>query len=291
MVRKKVDERVRTLIENSVKTRHRSLFVLVGDHGKDQVVNLHFILSKARVASRPSVLWCYKKELGFSTHRQKRMRQLKRQKKSGLAASVDGGDDLFELFINSTSIRWCYYRDTAQVLGQTFGMCVLQDFEALTPNLLARTIETVEGGGIVCLLLKTVSTLRQLYTLTMDVHDRFRTEAHGDVVGRFNERFMLTLGDCRSCLICDDELNVLPLSSHAKVIAPLPPAAAVAGGSDDDDGEGASTETTEERELRKLKASLADTPPIGPLVSGARTVDQARALLTFMEAISEKTLR
>lgn len=29
-----------------------------------QVVNLHYILSKARVASRPSVLWCYKKEVG-----------------------------------------------------------------------------------------------------------------------------------------------------------------------------------------------------------------------------------
>lgn len=26
-------------------------------------------------------------------------------------------------------------------------MCVLQDFEALTPNLLARTIETVEVGA------------------------------------------------------------------------------------------------------------------------------------------------
>ena len=50
--------------------------------------------------------------------------------------------------------------------------CVLQDFEALTPNLLARTIETVEGGGIICLLLKTVSSLQQLYTMTMDVHDR-----------------------------------------------------------------------------------------------------------------------
>lgn len=34
MVRKKVDDRVRTLIENSVKTHHRSLLVLVGDHGK-----------------------------------------------------------------------------------------------------------------------------------------------------------------------------------------------------------------------------------------------------------------
>eukprot|EP00953_Heterococcus_sp_UTEX-ZZ885_P007713 4652-Heterococcus_DN1.PRE.3 len=99
------------------------------------------------------------------------MRQLKRQKKSGLASAGDASEDPFELFINSTTVRWTYYKDTGKVLGQTFGMCVLQDFEALTPNLLARTIETVEGGGIVCLLLKTVSSLQQLYTLTMDVHD------------------------------------------------------------------------------------------------------------------------
>jgi N-acetyltransferase 10 len=43
----------------------------------------------------------------------------------------------------------------------------VQDFEALTPNLLARTIETVEGGGIIVLLLKTMKSLRQLYTMTM----------------------------------------------------------------------------------------------------------------------------
>jgi tRNA(Met) C34 N-acetyltransferase TmcA len=53
------------------------------------------------------------------------------------------------------------------VLGQTFGMLVLQDYEAITPNLLARTIETVEGGGIVVLLLKTMSSLKQLYTMAM----------------------------------------------------------------------------------------------------------------------------
>ena len=51
-------------------------------------------------------------------------------------------------------------------------MCVLQDFEALTPNLLARTIETVEGGGSVIILLKGVTSLKQLYTMTMDVHSR-----------------------------------------------------------------------------------------------------------------------
>ena len=61
--------------------------------------------------------------------------------------------------------------------------CVCQDFEALTPNLLARTIETVEGGGIVVLLLSTLTSLTQLYSLTMDVHSRLRTESHQDVTG------------------------------------------------------------------------------------------------------------
>ena len=60
----------------------------------------------------------------------------------------------------------------------------LQDFEALTPNLLARTIETVEGGGIVVLLLSNMSSLTQLYNLSMDVHARLRTESHQEVVGR-----------------------------------------------------------------------------------------------------------
>jgi hypothetical protein len=67
-MRKKVDGRVRTLIENGVKTGHRSMFVIVGDRGKEAVVNLHYILSKSRVRSNPSVLWCFKKELGFATY-------------------------------------------------------------------------------------------------------------------------------------------------------------------------------------------------------------------------------
>lgn len=117
-------------------------------------------------------------------------------------------DDPFELFVASTNIRYCYYSETHKVLGNTYGMCVLQvrstyyyfnfslfhyihclkDFEAMTPNLLARTIETVEGGGLVIFLLRSLTSLKQLYTLTMDVHERFRTEAHQDVVARFNER-------------------------------------------------------------------------------------------------------
>ena len=60
-----------------------------------------------------------------------------------------------------------YYKDTHKILGQTFNMLVLQDFEAITPNLLARTIETVEGGGIVVCLLQGMKSLRGLYSMSM----------------------------------------------------------------------------------------------------------------------------
>ncbi|EOD28649.1 hypothetical protein EMIHUDRAFT_314847 [Emiliania huxleyi CCMP1516] len=269
-MRKKVDARVRTLIENSVALRHRGLFVIVGDSAREQVVNLHYMLSKAAVRARPSVLWCYKKELGFTTHRKKRMRHIKKMAARGL---IDPDkDDPFELFISSTSITYCYYRETTRVLGNTFGMLVLQDFEAVTPNVLARTVET--GGGIVVMLLKSMDSLRQLYTMTMDAHARFRTEAqpqpwrgHRAWGPRFNERFILSLASCRSCLVLDDELNILPISSHAAAITPV------------------------SKGLRELKRSLRETQPVGSIVQTVRTVDQAKALLTFVEAAADKSLR
>lgn len=38
MGRKKIDNRIRVLIENGVKLGHRTLFVVVGDKSKDQVI-------------------------------------------------------------------------------------------------------------------------------------------------------------------------------------------------------------------------------------------------------------
>jgi len=172
-----------------------------------------------------------------------------------------------------------YYKETDKILGNTFGMCILQDFEAITPNLLARTIETVEGGGLVLLLLKGMTSLKQLYTLSMDVHSRYRTEAHDDVTARFNERFILSLGSCESCLVVDDELNVLPISG-GKNVKPLPPP------NPEDEGKSKTS-----KELESIKQSLVDSQPVGSLVIIAKTVDQAKALMTFVDAIAEKTLR
>ncbi len=74
------------------------------------------------------------KALGFSrqrrvivdacSHRKKRMKQLQKKLKSGSLEVKE--DDAFELFIAATEIRYCYYSETHKILGNTYGMCVLQ---------------------------------------------------------------------------------------------------------------------------------------------------------------------
>jgi N-acetyltransferase 10 len=209
------------------------------------------------------------------------MKQLKKMAQRGLLDPER--EDPFALFVASTPIRYCYYAEAQGVLGQTFGCAVLQDFEALTPNLLARTVETVEGGGMIILLVSTLKSLKQLYTLTMDVHARLRTESAGDATPRFNERLVLSLASCPTCLLVDDELNVLPTSSLARSITPVDPERARQGLLD-----GAAPAR---KELADLASSLADTQPAGALVSKCRTLDQARGVVTFLDAASEKTLR
>lgn len=272
MVRVKIDNRIRTLIENGTNQGHRSLFVIVGEKSRDQVVTLYHILAKTQIKAKPNVLWCYKKELGFSTHRKKRMRELEKLKKAGLEMDEDNPLDMF---IASANVRWCYYHETHKILGQTYGMAVLQDFEAMQPNILARTVETVEGGGVVVILLNTLNSLKQLYTMSMDVHARYRTESHQDVISRFNERFILSLIDCKNSCIIDDKFNVLPICSHILSIAPV-----------------AKIDTNSlDPKLIELRDSLANKQPIGSLVALCRTVDQANAVIKFTETLVKKTSR
>jgi N-acetyltransferase 10 len=277
-MRKQLDSRITTLIRNNVALNHRSFFVLVGDHGRDQVVNLHFLLSQCRTSSRPNVLWCYKKDLGFTTHRKKREAKIKRDIKRGIREKGDASDP-FELFVSVTDIRYCYYKDTPKILGRTFGMLILQDFEAITPNLLARTIETVEGGGVVVLLLKTMTSLRQLYSVAMDVHAKYRSSFDvSDPVARFNERFLLSLSSSPSCLMLDDELNVLPISK-GKDIRPIEGKA----------GE-SSTASKQNRELSKLRDELGQTRVVTDVIKHAKTLGQAKAVLTILDILAASNL-
>ncbi|XP_045539427.1 RNA cytidine acetyltransferase [Papilio machaon] len=269
MVKKKIDNRIRVMIENGVKLGHRTMFLLVGDKSRDQVPILYDMLVKSTVKSRPTVLWCYKnKDEAISNHGRKRAKKIAAGK---LEVSEES---LFDAFRVATTIHGRYYSESHAMLGQTYGVCVLQDFEALTPNLMARTIETVEGGGLIIFLLKTMDSLRQLHSITMDVHSRFKTEAHDTVVNRFNERFLLSLADNPRCLVLDDSLTVLPISSKTAQVEPV--------------------DVLPEKvnpKLTDLISSLSDSPPAGPLVALCRTYDQATALVALINTLADKQSR
>ncbi|CAG9782247.1 unnamed protein product [Diatraea saccharalis] len=269
MVKKKIDNRIRVMIENGVKLGHRTMFLLVGDKSRDQVPILYDMLVKSTVKARPTVLWCYKnKDEAISNHGKKRAKKIAAGK---LEVSEES---LFDAFRVATTIHGRYYSESHAMLGQTYGVCVLQDFEALTPNLMARTIETVEGGGLIIFLLKTMDSLRQLHSISMDVHSRFKTEAHDTVVNRFNERFLLSLADNPRCLILDDSLTVLPISSKTAQVEPV-----------DNIPEKVNPKLT------GLVSSLSDSPPAGPLVALCRTYDQATALVALINTLADKQAR
>ncbi|KAI4993046.1 hypothetical protein ZWY2020_007359 [Hordeum vulgare] len=153
-MRKKVDERIRTLIENGVRQRQRSMFIIVGDKSRDQIVNLNYMLAKSRVKSRPSVLWCYRNKLEISNHRKKRAKQIKKLMQRGLM-DPEKADPSPSSSRPPTSPTAC--TRTRRGSSTTRLACAY-----------CRTIETVEGGGLV-ILLSSLSSLTSLYTIVMSL--------------------------------------------------------------------------------------------------------------------------
>lgn len=89
----------------------------------------------------------------------------------------------------------------------------------------------------------------------------------------------MSLASCDQCLVVDDQLNILPISSHTLEIEPLP-----AKSSED-------ALSPVEVELKELKESLEGTQPACSIVSQCKTLDQAKSVLKFIDAIAEKSLR
>jgi len=278
MIRKKIDDKIQILLKNSISKNERSMFLIIGDKGRDQISNLHNFYSQINPGKKLNILWCYKSELGFSNHARKKMKKIKKQMNKGVFELND--ENAFDLFISTADIKFCYYNETQRILGSTFGMLILQDFEAITPNLLCRTIETVQGGGVIIFLLSNMTSLKQLYTLSMDVHDRYRTEKNKDIEPRFNERFILSLTSCTNVLAVDDELNLLPITDNMKNMS-------IQEKTIDEEEENIFI-SKREKELNDLKKTLQSKNPIGPLLNLCKTVDQAKAIMLLIDIISEK---
>ena len=68
MLIKKIDNNIHTLISNAINTNQRSMFLIIGDKGLDQVSNLHMLYTKLNPGKKVNILWCYINEFGFSNH-------------------------------------------------------------------------------------------------------------------------------------------------------------------------------------------------------------------------------
>lgn len=272
-----VDPRVKSKVERCVKRKHRALLTVLGPSARDQVMILHHLLTKA-AGERHSVLWCHKKDSDIPRHSRKHLKKLEKNISSGKCDISK--ENAFDLFLLSTPVKYCSFQDSHRLLGNTFGMCVIQDFEGLTPNILCRVVETVCGGGLVVFLMPEVQSLRQLFSAPMDVHSRLKTYSHPKVTPLFNERFVLSLGWCKSCLVLNDQLQVtseLPALSRPPL---LPNSLPLHG-----------TEASQTK-LKELRTSLEDADkPLPQLVSCCRTFDQAQALLKMIDLITEKSVQ
>jgi N-acetyltransferase 10 len=145
-------------------------------------------------------------------------------------------------------------------------MLVLQDFAAVTPNLLARTFETVAGGGVILLLLESIEKIEELPRIPMAFHKRVRADAFGAVSGRFNARFLALLKTCGNFLALNDRLEILGQ------ILERPMVKAVGSGED---------------ELESIKEMQRGIEFIGSIVEQIVTVDQAQAVLYLINLLDK----
>jgi len=278
MDRKKIDSRIKILLDNGVQTKQRSMFFIVGNTCRNQVPILHNMLTRgAHCNIKDNPLWCYKNHLGFSSHRDRKKKKIQQRINTGTLNIEDA--DPFEIFIAATDVRYCKYHDTHKVLGQTYSMLILQDFEGITPNLMAKTMETVEGSGIIIFLLRSMESLRQIHSMAMDCHSRYKTESHQTVKGRFNNRLVKSLETCANCIVLNDDMEVLPtICKKLNGLEALPPRTAAQCMSESD------------RKLAQLKemAHTGTDVILKAIIDCCKTHDQANALMKFLDVIQEK---
>ncbi|GMI00012.1 hypothetical protein TrLO_g11739 [Triparma laevis f. longispina] len=274
MVLKKLDPSIPLLLRTSLQAHHRSIFLVIGSSASHTIPTLFQVRSKSTL-DKSSILWTYKDDLGFSSHKKKRMKKLKGMEKKGL--QVESATS-FDLFLTTTQITYLYYKDASKALGKTYDMVVIQDFQSITPDLLAKTVETCRGGGVVVFLLSGVESLKSVYSMTMDVHSRYRGSSKEEVKPRFVERFFLSLTKSNRFLAVDEEFNILKMSE--RTVKSLKP----------DGVQGnvvvSKRQSAEDVELEKIKSQCEGN--VKAIVSLCVTLCQAKSVLTFLDALSER---
>lgn len=260
-VPKRICDELRVVLNNAVENNHRSFIIIAGQYGIYQVPIIHTILAQLRGEPLNKILWCYDKELSLSSNQKKMTKQIKEAKEKGQI--IDETANQISVFLNSHKIRYCRYKDTSSILGQTYDMLVLQNFDHMKPNDFARTIETVSGKGTILLLLESINNIEELYAQVT------RKDSPERNSNNLTKRFVATIKKCGNCVCIDSEFNALLGVIKSPVLA---------------------KSTSDNNALAEMIKDLSTTPIIGPLIQQAKTKDQARVILHLYDILQSGEL-
>ncbi|EPR79922.1 N-acetyltransferase 10 [Spraguea lophii 42_110] len=193
MHKKKVPDEILYFLSKNVKKNHRSVFVIPSTCSH-YVSSLHYLLSKYKISS--NVLWIYKK-LIIDKKLNKKIMQIKRKQNAEIEINKD---DPFEVFISTTDINYVNYDEIDTILGNTYNILVIQDFSKCSPNMLAKAVETIEGGGII------------IFMLNDDELYEYEDKKCKDL---YYNRFIRALKESPSALFLDSEFNPIERKLYA----------------------------------------------------------------------------
>ena len=265
MVQKRVDSRIQSQIETSISWGHRCMFGIIGDNAVDQVINIHQILRKATQKAQLDIAWLYNSKLAFSSAQQKRSKELRSSLRQKLINEDEA--DLIDIFFKVNNLSYCKYDESHRVLGRSYDMVILQDFENLTPNIMAKTIETCRGPGIVLFLVKKLKDLKDIFNISLESSKRFLTGNYNKSQKNFMNRMVRLMQDSEGFYFLDDSLNVLtPPKTSSKNEAP--------------------PENISLLFKKTLNDFAAKHELEQKLIESCATMDQARALVSVVDAIN-----
>ncbi|KAM0680824.1 N-acetyltransferase 10 [Glugoides intestinalis] len=188
---------VQKLFAHQVKNNHRTVIVLIGNDSKQQIPNLHENLSG--ISQLNNIVWCFKNPDTYMDREYKKIRKI-----------ADDASDLAK-WIKIQDPDYISYKENNRILGRTCDMLILQDFEALTPNMIACAIETVRGGGVIILLFDQEKSIKEIIARKSEMV----LEAVGqETIQRFNRRLFKSLVQNSFVIFLDSKLRVMDITKE-----------------------------------------------------------------------------
>jgi N-acetyltransferase 10 len=259
----RIEPRIIEIFKKTSIKGHRSVILMIGRNSKKNVIYLHYLWSKINYKKKSPLLWCFGNKKSSFDDLKGSFLNIKKS-------------NCHENSSNFSEHRFCNYKDIDRITGNTFGMCVMQNFEEISPNILAKTVETVEGGGSIIFLLETENSLKNLHRISFKIYKKFTTNAYKTISGRFIDLFILSLFECDTFLCLDNNLNKIENPVQCKKF----------------DFNKKDLNFSDDNKDGFLHIDLVDNlkniEPLGSLISKTKTFDQAKSFLTFTEAIADR---